>query len=230
MRRIPKPLAIAGYTAAALMIAGGGLVFAQSAGAVVIDDGDGVFWLDADPYPFAETNWSPGSEEDLLITAVLDPGSGDAALTLQMDYSGVLATSPDGLDLLVQECSEPFAGDPATCGGTATTIYDGPYASAPMSVIDLGTIAAGTSRYFLAHFSLPLDTPDEMQGQEADFRFTFVANNDSEDVNNLPTTGGVNLVGPLLLGGGLVLGGLILARQRAGKAAELAAIEQGVAR
>jgi hypothetical protein len=227
MRRIPKPLAIAGYTAAALMIAGGGLVFAQSAGAVVIDDGDGVFTLDATPYPFVESDWSPESEEDLLITARL-AGTENAALTLQMDYSGVLTTSPDGLELLVQECSVPFAGDPATCGGTATPIYGGPYATAPMSVIDLGTLVAGTDRYFLANFALPAAAPDTMQGQEANFRFTFTAANDSENVNNLPVTGGVDLVGPLLLGGGLVLGGLILARQRAGKAAESAAIEQGV--
>jgi hypothetical protein len=227
MRRIPKPLAIAGYTAAALMIVGGGLAVAQSASAVVIDDGDGQFTLDATPYPFVETDWMPGSEEDLLITAVL-AGTEDAALTLQMAYSGLLATSPDGLDLLVQECSVPFSGDPATCTGTATTIYDGPYSSAPTSVIDLGTLVAGVDRYFLANFALPAPASDAMQGEEANFRFTFVANNDSENVNNLPTTGGVNLIGPLLLGGGLVLGGLVLALRRASKAAEQAALEQGV--
>ena len=49
-------------------------------------------------------------------------------------------------------------------------------------------------------------------------------------MTNLPRTGGVDLVGPLLLAGGLVLGGLILARQRVGKAAEAAQIQQGVLR
>jgi hypothetical protein len=230
MRRIPKPIAIAGYTAAALMIAAGGMFFAQSAGAAVInDDPDGAFSLDANPYPFSYTTFSPGSTQDWLITAQLG-GTENAALTLQLDYSGVLATDPAGLDLLVVECSTPFAGPPASCGGTETTIYEGAFASAPMTVQDLGTMVAGTNRYFLANFTLPIGTPDSMQGQDANFRFTFVAANDSENVNNLPRTGGVDLVGPLLLGGGLVLGGIMLARQRAGRAAELAAIEQGVQR
>ena len=230
MRRIPKPIAFAGYTAAAILIATGGVFFAQSAGAVVINsDPDGGFSLDANPYPFSDTTFSPGSTADWRVTARLT-GAENSPLTLQFQYSGLLATHPDGLDLRVQECSVPWVGSPATCA-VPTTIYNGPYSSAPVSVQDLGTLVVGTDRYFLMNFSLPLGTPDTMQGQDAFFRFTFTATGDSETVTNLPRTGGVDLVGPLLLGGGLVLGGLILARQRVGKAAEAAAtIQQGVLR
>lgn len=226
MRRIPKPIAIAGYAAAVVLMAAGGVMFAQSAGAVIIDDDhDGVFTLDASPYPFSETEFSPGSSADLLITAQLGGGQGDAAFTLQLSYSGVLATDPDGLDLLLQECSVPFSGSPLSCSGTATDLHNGTFASASTALRDLGTIQEGGERYFLARFSLPADAPDTMQGQEANFTFTFTAQNDSENVTNLPRTGVPDLIGPILLGAGLVLGGLILARQRAGAAAELARTE-----
>ena len=222
MRKIPKPIAFAGYTAAAIMIAAGGVFFAQSAGAVVInDDPDGGFSLDANPYPFSDTTFSPGSTADWLVTARL-VGSANSPLTVQFEYSGLLATDPDGLDLRVQECAVPWTGSPATCVAPST-IYNGPYASAPVSVQNLGTLVVGVDRYFLMNFSLPDPTPDSMQGQDAFFRFIFTATGDSETVTNLPRTGGVDLVGPLLLGGGLVLGGLILARQRVGKAAVEAA-------
>jgi hypothetical protein len=227
MRRIPKPIAFAGYTAAAILIAAGGVMFAQSAGAVPIDDGDGVFTLDATPYPFSHTDFSPGSREEWRIDAI-NGGAEPAALTLQQSYSGLLATSPDGLDLLVHECSVAWAGAPSTCAGTETVLYDGPFSSAPTGVQDLGMIGAGISRHFLAVFSLAADTPDTMQGQEANFAFSFTASNDTETVTNLPRTGPPDLLAPLMLAAGLVLAGLILARQRAGAAAE--AIKQEVAR
>lgn len=227
MRRIPKPIAIAGYTAAAILMAAGGVMFAQSAGAVVIDDGDGVFTLDARPYPFSHTEFSPGSREEWLIDAV-NGGAAAADLTLQLSHSGVLATDPDGLDLLVSECSVPWADDPSNCTGTETVLYDGAYASAPTGVQNLGTIPGSTSRYFLAVFSLPADTPDTMQGQEAEFAFSFTASNDTETVTNLPRTGLPDLIGPILIAAGLVIAGLILARQRAGAAAER--VDQEVAR
>jgi hypothetical protein len=219
MRRIPRPIAIAGYTAAAILIAAGGVMFAQSAGAVPIDDGDGVFTLDATPYPFSHTDFSPGSREEWLIDAI-NGGADAAALTLQLSYSGVLATDPDGLDLSVHECSVAWAGAPSTCGGTETVLYDGPYASAPTGVQDLGTIGGGVTRHYLAVFSLAADTPDTMQGQEANFAFSFTASNDTETVTNLPRTGVPDLLAPIMLAAGLVLAGLILARQRAGAAAE----------
>lgn len=225
MRRIPKPIAIAGYAAAVVLMAAGGVMFAQAAGAVVIDDGDGVFTLDANPYPFSHTDFSPGSREEWRIDAI-NGGAAVADLTLQLSYSGVLATDPDGLDLSLHECSVAWTGAPSTCGGTETPLYDGEYASAPTGVQNLGTIGAGVSRHFLAVFSLAALTPDDMQGQEAEFAFSFTASNDTETVTNLPRTGLPDLFGPILLGAGLVLGGLILARQRAGAAAELVSAEE----
>lgn len=232
MKRLPRPVAVLSYLAATALATSGAFALATSAGAVTIDDGEtGYLTADVASVPFEETDLAPGDTRYWLIALNLD-ANGEGDLTLDFESSGTLAENPAGLQLALDQCSQAWTtGATPSCGGTEENIIDGPVADVDESFIfDLGTIEPDSGPYFLVTLSLPSSVPDELQDTRGDLGFGFTADEssavivipgDGGDPDDDPTNGGlaitgVDLTGPLLLAAGLLLGGFVLARQRAG--------------
>jgi hypothetical protein len=139
-----------------------------------------------------------------------------------------LAESPDGLRFELTSCDEPWLlpalpDGAATCDGGAgvVEIADAAFATTDAAHdFALGRIEPGEPRYFLVTLALPLSTPGAVAGQPAELSFGFLASAPqpaSVPATRLAATGG-GFLGPVLLGAGLLVGGLTLARARATEA------------
>ena len=229
MKRLPTPVATIGFLVAAALATVGGLAIAAPASALMLPDPDGILSISVSAVPLWESDIQPGETRYWLIDTELDstePGE----LTLVLDADGELAAHPQGLHMSFDRCSEPWtAATTPTCAGTASTVMDGALATINEShVHDLGVIRPHDGPYFLATLSLPAVTPNDLQDTEGTIGFGFTAAEDTSVViidgiggggsggGGLVRTG-VDLAGPLMLAGGLILGGFILARQRAGE-------------
>jgi hypothetical protein len=213
-------LAAVRFTLAALLIGAGGVFVASAAGAAPVPEtGDnGMLWLEADPYPADSLEIAPGERILWPVTANLTaPTSGE--LSLEVAAAEPLATDVDGLRLEFLECDVAWVvpSDPAAdgvCAGTATTIIaDGPFALADAGQRwQLGLIAPGVPRYFLATLSLPSATPGPLADEPAEIGFGFRAG-DATQPTALAETG-ASIAGPLLLAGGALLAGATAHRAR----------------
>lgn len=228
MIRLPRPIAVLSYLAAAAITTAGGIALATSAGAVTIDDGEsGYLTADVASVPFEEEDLTPGDTRYWLIALNLD-AEGEGDLTLEFEASGALVETPAGLQMSLDQCTEAWTtGATPTCAGLDEEIIDGPVSDIDESLIyDLGTIEPDDGPFFLVTLSLPGSVPDELQDTRGDLGFGFTADessavivipgdDDPADGGGLAITG-VDLTGPLLLAAGLLLGGFVLARQRMG--------------
>lgn len=221
MRPMPRPAAIAGYLAAGALVVLGAVSLASSAGAVVaIDEGEpGVLWLEAETLPEWTTTMDPGDAVQWPITTMLESEE-DGVLGLEVEHSGGLAATPAGLQLRFAQCDAPWSEDvEPTCAGHETVIVDGPLSSIPSgSMWSLGPIEPGAGPYFLATLWLPEVMSTSLQGESASIAFGFSALGDSASVTVPPGLAltGVDVLPGLWLMTGLVVAGLVLARQRAG--------------
>jgi hypothetical protein len=206
---------IARFALAAVLFGGGAAFVATSAGAAPVPETgeSGILWLEADPYPVDAIEIEPGESVLWPVTAHLDATeSGD--LTLEVSAAEPLATDDDGLVLLLSECDVPWdlpadPSDGGVCAGAgATTVIDEtPFADAATGQRwNLGLIAPGVPRYFLATLSLPSALPGELAGESAEIGFGFRAGGGSAGGGLAET--GASLVGPLLLGSGILLAGV----------------------
>lgn len=223
--RIPRAVAAAGIVIATLLVAGGALIAAQSAGAVQVPGTSGDhLTLEADSYPADWTSVQPGDAIDWQVWPVLT-GEPDAALGLKIDRGGDLTATPDGLQLLLRMCPVPWAGAPGnlTCsGGAGTTIVNSPMMSIdPTHNYDLGTIDEGSGPYFLATLSIPsgmtISQQQAVQGWTGSFGFGFTASGELVTITpaGVLASTGVDPLGPLLIGAGILLGGALLTLSRA---------------
>jgi hypothetical protein len=209
-----RPVAVARFALAALLFGAGGALVASAAGAAPVPEtGDaGMLWLEADPYPADSLEIAPGERILWPVTANLTaPTSGD--LSLEVSAADPLATDVDGLRLEVAECAvawelpvDPLADGVCLDGSAATIIDETPFAQAATGDRwDLGLIAPGVPRYFLATLSLPSATPGDLATESAEIGFGFRAG-DATQPTALAETG-ASIVGPLLLAGGVLLAG-----------------------
>jgi hypothetical protein len=212
---------VGGYLVAAGLVALGAGTFASTAGAVVaIDDGaPGILQLETEPLPEWTSQMDPGDEIHWPITTVLEAGE-PGELGVRVEYSGGLTSTPSGLRLAFESCAEPWSDDPAPqCALGATTLSSGPINDISSGTTwNLGEITPGVGPYFLATLSLPEVMSTDLQGQDATVAFGFTALGDTASVTSppgLPLTG-LNLLPGAWLASGIILGGLVLARQRAG--------------
>jgi hypothetical protein len=207
-------LAAAGFTLAALLFGAGGALVASAAGAAPVPEtGDnGMLWLEADPYPADSLEITPGDRILWPVTANLTaPTSGE--LSLEVAAAEPLATDVEGLRLELRECdvawqipSDPTA-DGVCVGSGTTVIADGPVALADAGQRwQLGLIAPGVPRYFLATLSLPSAIPGPLADEPAEIGFGFRAGDDTEAAALAET--GASIAGPLLLAGGTLLAGV----------------------
>lgn len=210
-----KPLAVARFTLAAFLIAGGGALVASAAGAAPVPEtGDaGMLWLEADPYPADSLEIAPGERILWPVTANLTaPTSGE--LSLEVSAADPLATDVDGLTLELTECGvawqlpvDPLAAGVCLDGSAETIIAEGPVALADDGQRwELGLIAPGVPRYFLATLALPSATPGALATEAAEIGFGFRAGDGTRPVGLAET--GASIVGPLLLAGGVLLAGV----------------------
>ena len=210
--------ALPGYAVGIALVAFGGLSVAQGAAAVdTIDNGEpGMLWLESSPLPEWTEAMEPGDVAHWPVTTMLSvDATGD--LSLELEHSGALASDADGLRLRLERCDEPWEGE--TCAPGAELIEDGALAGIPSnSLYDLGQIPGGDrGPYFLLTLSLPEVMPVELQGQQADLALGFTAFGDTASITvpgSLPNTG-VNVSGGIAVAAGLVIAGLVFARQRA---------------
>lgn len=202
------------FALAALLIGTGGALVASAAGAAPVPEtGDpGMLWLEADPYPADSLEIAPGERILWPVTANLTaPTSGE--LSLEVAAAEPLATDVDGLRLELLECDVAWQlpSDPAAagaCAGTASTVIaDGPVALADAGQRwQLGLIAPGVPRYFLATLSLPGAVPGPLANEPAEIGFGFRAGDDSRPTALAET--GASVAGPLLLASGVLLAGV----------------------
>lgn len=202
------------FALAALLIGAGGAVVASAAGAAPVPEtGDaGMLWLEADPYPADSLEIAPGERILWPVTANLTaPTSGE--LSLEVAAAEPLATDVEGLRLELVECDVAWQvpSDPdgdGVCLGTATTVIaDGPFALADAGQRwQLGLIAPGVPRYFLATLSLPSAVPGPLASEPAEIGFGFRAGDDTRPAALAET--GASLAGPLLIAGGVLLAGV----------------------
>lgn len=221
MRALPRPIAGVGYLLAGGLVVLGATSFASTAGAVVaIDDGaPGILSLETEPLPGWTTQMNPGDVVYWPMTTVLEAGEpGD--LGVRIEYSGGLTTTSNGLQIAFESCPEPWSDDPEPqCASGASTLSSGPItALAQGTTWNLGEISPGVGPYFLATLSLPDVMSTSLQGQDATVAFGFTALGDTASVTSPPTlpSTGLNLLPALWLASGIVIGGLVLARQRVG--------------
>lgn len=203
------------FVLAALLFSGGATLVATSAGAAPVPEtGDsGMLWLEADPYPAESIEIAPGERVLWPVTANLDaPTSGD--LTLEVSAADPLATDDDGLVLELVECSvawhvpaDPMAAGVCSDASETTIIHETPFSHAATGLRwDLGLIAPGVPRYFLATLSLPSSVPGALASESAEIGFGFRAG-DARDVGGLAETG-ASIIGPALLAAGVLLAGV----------------------
>lgn len=209
-----KPLVVARFVVAALLIAGGGVLVASAAGAAPVPEtGDaGMLWLEADPYPADSLAIAPGERILWPVTANLTaPTSGD--LSLEVSTADPLATDVDGLTLELTECGvewqlpvDPLADGVCLDGSADTIIAEAPVALADAGQRwDLGLIAPGVPRYFLATLSLPSATAGALATESAEIGFGFRAGDGTQPAGLAET--GASIVGPVLLASGVLLAG-----------------------
>lgn len=234
MKRLSRPIAVLSYLAATAIAATGAFTLATSAGAVTIDDGEaGYLTADVASVPFEEADLTPGDTRYWLIALNLD-AEGEGDLTLEFEADGELVETPAGLQLSLDQCTEAYTtGATPTCAGLEDEIIDGPVSEVDQSLIyDLGTIDPNDGPFYRVTLSLPGSVPDELQDTRGDLGFGFTADessavivipgddDDDPDNNGGLAITGVDLTGPLLLAAGLLLGGIVLARQRTGEPRE----------
>jgi hypothetical protein len=215
-----------GIAAVLLALGGAFVVSAPPASADIISDG-GALSLDAAPGVLSDDTMAPGDKIYWPISADLNATT-EGTLTLQVTSSQPLATDPAGLELQLSSCPDPWtvSADPTVApscdGGPGTNIIPlTPFADIPTSKRwNLGTRAAVSDLPMMATLSLPLNVPASLQGETAKVNLGFTALGDTENANPsdpkkppLATTG-VDALGPLLLGIGLLLAGVTLGRLR----------------
>ena len=208
--------------AAVLVASGSSLVAVAASAAPVPETGEnGLLTLDADPYPAQNITIERGERVLWPVTADLDaPTTGELSVRIVSEQP--LAESPSGLRFQLASCDEPWMlpalpSGTATCDGGAGTVE---IADAAFATTDagrdfaLGPIAPGVPRYFLVTLSLPLSTPGALADEPAELSFGFLAA-DPEQVRvaQLAATGG-GFLGPVVVGAGLLVGGLTIARMR----------------
>lgn len=208
----------------------------------VIENGlAGHLTLAADPYPTTVESafmaLSPGSVVHWQIaTHLVDPSS---PLTMQFKRDGELVERPgtDGLGLQVRSCEEEWTAFPAapTCGsGEESVIAQTPLNSVaefgPLAansdpvpgaspVYDLGVLTNVHAKYVLVSLSVPAQadltaqSDRTLMGLQSSFGFGFTAMGDDELAPLLPSTG-VDPLGIILVAGGLLGVGLVLASAR----------------
>jgi hypothetical protein len=213
--------AIARFAFAALLFGAGGALVASAAGAAPVPEtGDaGMLWLEADPYPADSLEIAPGERILWPVTANLTaPSSGD--LSLEVSAADPLATDVEGLRVELAECAvawelpaDPLADGVCPGGGATTIIDETPFAAAAAGQRwELGLIAPGVARYFLATLSLPSAVPGSLATESAEIGFGFRAGDDTLPPALAET--GASILGPVLLAGGVLLAGATAASLR----------------
>ena len=238
MKRLSRPAAITGFLVSAALASSGVVALAGSAAAYVIPDTDEYLSLEISKNPLYEEQMQPGDSRYWQIITHLVDAEEEGELSLEIEADGVLSNDPDGLQMRLDSCTSEWdltALPEPTCAGLVTNIEDGALADVDQSIArDLGFIPLNSGPYFLVELSLLPTTPGDLQNQTGTLGFGFTANEseavivipdpDDEDTDGDGTIGdgdglaitGVDLLGPLLLAAGLLLGGFILARQRTG--------------
>lgn len=215
---------------ALLVAAGGSLVAVAAVAAPVPETGEnGLLTLDADPYPAQDIEIERGERVLWPVTADLDaPTTGELSVRIVSEQP--LAESPNGLRFELASCAEPWVlpavpTGVATCDGGAgvVEIADSAFATTDEGRdVPLGPIAPGVPRYFLVTLSLPLSTPGTVADEPAELSFGFLASDPepvraAEHAAQLAATGG-GFLGPVVVGLGLLVGGVTLARARRAEA------------
>ena len=220
-----RVIEVLGFTVAAALVAVGALGVATAAAADPVPENGqpGLLSLNADPYPMQDPNMAPGDRIRWPITA--DMSAPDAAeLTLAIQTSGLLASDPGGLRMSLQSCAVAWIvpADPsvdASCAaGEQTVLAMTPTASLdPSTVWHLGTIADNGARYFLVTLWLSPSADGALLSASGRVALGFTAAGETQSVSTdgpgLATTG-ADAVGLILLAGGLLLGGIVLASVR----------------
>jgi hypothetical protein len=172
----------------------GGVVLSSAvpASADTVDDGaPGLLTIDAQPREL-QLELDPGMQGDWLLTPRLDAES-SGALALEITSGGVLAESPAGLRVSVEECPAawtPVPGGHATCAAPASVLLP-PTAFAdipPAESFSLGTLTAGGERFLRVIVALPDPAPAELQGGHAEFALGFSAAGELVVIDPVPVT------------------------------------------
>jgi hypothetical protein len=210
-----RVLEILGSVLAAALVVAGGLVVAASARAEPHIGPAGRLQLTTAPDPLGVQELSPGETAVWRVDATLLVDD-RAQLWLAVGGTGRLATDAAALHVELRRCGVAWASTLCPSGDESIVLPDTPVASLlGTAALSLGTISPAAPAHLLATVRLPSSA---FVGQDGTLRLTFTADGDTRTVSTadpgrLPTTGAV-VGGPLLLGAGLVLGGVVLASAR----------------
>ena len=225
MKRLPLPVAALGLLAASVLSGAGALGIATSASAIPVPDEDGILSIHVNTLPLWHDDLAPGDVRYWFIETDLDaPAAGE--LTMELEATGVLSMHPQGLMMRIDRCTEAWTQDDApACAGEEASLMAGPVSDIDQSTVwDLGEIQPHDGPFFLVTLALPDLMPSELQNRTGTVGFGFTADEATAvvEIPNGPdgpggfAETGTDLAGPLMLAGGLIVGGLILTRQRVG--------------
>ncbi len=130
------------------------------------------------------TGMVPGDSAQRAVQLTRASGSETfGSVTLSTSGGGVLASDPNGLKMLVEQCSVPWTKVGSTmalsCSGTTTTVLS--QRAVPMTgqALPAGVLSAvngtGASANLRITLSLPLEAGNNLQGASGTIAFTFDA-------------------------------------------------------
>lgn len=218
-----RALEILGVVLAAALAAAGGTCVAASAQAAPQVGAAGRLQLSTAPDPLGVQDLAPGETAYWRVDAALLVEE-RARLWLAVDGAGGMSTDPAGLRVEVLRCPVAWTSSLCPSGDESVVLPDAPVARLlGADAVPVTTISPAAPAHLLAVVRLPTSA---FVGRNGTVRLTLTADGDTETVSTgsrgrLPSTGAV-LAGPLLLGAGMLLGGVVLAsargRRRAAKA------------
>lgn len=200
--------------AAALVVAGGSFV-ASSAQAAPQVGPAGRLQLSTAPDPLGVQELAPGETAYWRVDAALLADE-RAQLWLAVDGAGRLSTDAGALQVEVRACRTAWTSLLCPGGDDTVVLPAGPVASLlGTAAVPVATISPASPAHLLAIMRLPSSA---FVGQNGTVRLTFTADGDTRTVSTgdsgrLPSTGTM-IGGPLLLGSGLLLAGVVLASAR----------------
>jgi hypothetical protein len=206
---------ILGSALAAALVVVGGVFVASSAQAAPHVGPAGRLQLTTAPDPLGVRDLAPGETAFWRVDASLLVED-RARLWLAVDGTGRLSTDAAALRVELRRCGVAWASSLCPSGDESVVLPDAPVASLLGTAgMSLGTISPTSPAHLLATVRLPSSA---FVGQDGTLRLTFTADGDAstvstDDSGRLPTTG-ATVGGPLLLGAGLLLGGVVLASVR----------------
>jgi hypothetical protein len=210
-----RMLEILGAVLAAALVAAGGVVVASGAQAAPHVGPAGRLQLTTAPDPLGVRDLSPGESAFWHVDAALLVDD-RARLWLAVGGTGPLSTDAAALRVQVRRCGVAWVSTLCPSGDESVVLPDAPVASLlGAAAVPLGTLSPASPAHLLATVRLPSSA---FVGESGTLRLTFTADGDTrtvstDDPRHLPATG-VVVGGPLLLGAGLLLGGVVLAAER----------------